>query len=144
MKGITIIWMALLCALAVSLSPSLAADAVYQTKLFDDGKARFYQFKTDQGITIRYFVLRSSDGVIRAAFDACDVCWRANKGYEQKGDFMVCRNCGRKFLSTKVNEVAGGCNPGPLKREVSGGTVTIREKDIREGARYFDFKGGRS
>ena len=78
--------------------------------------------------------------MIRAAFDACDVCWRENKGYVQKGDVMVCKNCGRRFPSVRINEVRGGCNPAPLKREVENGTVIIRVADILEGKRYFDFR----
>jgi len=74
---------------------------------FDDGKAHYFQHKTGD-LTIRYFVIKSVDGVVRAAFDACDVCWRAGKGYAQEGDFMVCRNCGQRFHSSKVNEVKGG------------------------------------
>ena len=61
----------------------------------DDGKARYFEHK-DGSITIRYFVIKSSDGVIRAAFDACDVCWPAGKGYAQDGDFMVCGHPGER------------------------------------------------
>ncbi|MCK7514560.1 MAG: DUF2318 domain-containing protein [Desulfobacterales bacterium] len=92
-------------------------------------------------ITIRYFVIKSADGVIRAAFDACDVCWPAGKGYAQDGEFMVCRNCGQRFHSTKVNEVKGGCNPAPLERRVENGMLLIRVSDILEGKGYFDFSG---
>ena len=103
------------------------------TDQFEDGKARHYAHQTDDGITVRYFVLKSSDGFIRAAFDACDVCWRANKGYSQSGDFMVCNNCGRQFASIKVNEVKGGCNPAPLTRRVENGNVIIEKADIAIG-----------
>ena len=44
---------------------SLAAqgtDVTYPVKTFQDGKARFYQHKTGDGITIKYFILKSSDG----------------------------------------------------------------------------------
>ena len=140
-KSILVSFMSIILTAAL-ISSSLAADAAYPVKLFDNGKAHFYQFKSDDGTNIRYFIVKSSDGVIRAAFDACDVCWPANKGYQQKDDFMVCRNCGKKFPSARVNEVSGGCNPAPLKREVAGGMVIVREKDIKEGARYFTFKGG--
>jgi uncharacterized membrane protein len=105
---------------------------------FDDGKVHYFQHKTGD-ITIRYFVLKSADGVVRAAFDACDVCWPAGKGYAQDGDFMVCRNCGQRFHSTKVNEVKGGCNPAPLERRVENGKLIIRVSDILEGKSYFDF-----
>lgn len=110
----------------------------YPVKTFQDGKARFYQYKASDGTTIKYFIIKSSDGVIRAAFDACDVCWPEGKGYEQKGDYMVCRNCGKRFASVKVNEVKGGCNPAPLNRLVSGDLTVIKVKDILEGKQYFN------
>ena len=108
----------------------------YPVGLFEDGQAKHFDFQ-DGDLTIRYFVIKSADGVIRAAFDACDVCWPAGKGYYQEGDNMVCRNCGRKFASNLVNEVQGGCNPAPLKRSVDNGMLVIRPDDIRSGARYF-------
>jgi uncharacterized membrane protein len=117
-----------------------SADMItHPLEIFEDGKARFFQFQTNEGITVKYFVLKSSDGVMRAAFDACDVCWRAGKGYYQEDDFMVCRNCGRRFASVKVNEVKGGCNPAPLERDIVGNKLVIRVKDILEGKPYFNF-----
>jgi len=116
------------------------SEVAYPVKTFQDGKARFYEHKTGDGIKVKYFILRSSDGVIRAAFDACDVCWEAGKGYFQKEDFMVCRNCGRYFPSVRVNDVTGGCNPAALKREIVGDKLVIQTKDILEGRKYFDFK----
>jgi uncharacterized membrane protein len=91
-------------------------------------------------VAIRYFILRSSDNVIRAAFDACDVCWPENKGYSQQGDVMVCNNCGRRFPSVRINEVRGGCNPAPLNRKVENGIVIIQLADVLQGKRYFDFR----
>lgn len=114
-------------------------QVTYPVALFADGKARHFQYKPGDGMTIQYFILKSSDGIIRAAFDACDVCWPAGKGYYQDGDFMVCRNCGRRFASVRVNEVRGGCNPAPLSRKVVNGTLVITVRDILEGRRYFDF-----
>jgi uncharacterized membrane protein len=111
----------------------------YPLSKFDDGKAKFFQYKAPQGITVKYFILKSSDGVVRAAFDACDVCWPAGKGYYQDGDVMVCRNCGRRFPSVKVNEVKGGCNPAPLTREIVGDQLVIQVSHLMEGTQYFDF-----
>jgi uncharacterized membrane protein len=111
----------------------------YPVKKFDGGKAQHFQYKTPDGITIKYFILKSSDGVVRAAFDACDVCWPAGKGYYQDGDVMVCRNCGRRFASIKVNEVKGGCNPAPLNREVVGDQLVVQLSDLVQGKQYFDF-----
>jgi uncharacterized membrane protein len=125
--------------------PSSAVSATevrHPVSLFDDGKAHHFQHRTDDGVTVRYFILKSSDGIIRAAFDACDVCWQAGKGYSQEGDYMVCRNCGRQFASVLVNEVKGGCNPAPLNRTIVDGEVVISVANILEGRTYFDFSKG--
>jgi uncharacterized membrane protein len=105
--------------------------------LFQDGKARHFQFQKSPSEWIRFFVVKSTDGVIRAAFDACEKCWRAKKGYVQEGDQMVCINCGLKFRTDKVNVVTGGCNPSALKRTVAGGKVVITVQDVLNGLHYF-------
>jgi hypothetical protein len=106
---------------------------------FADGQAKYYQVDTGQEIKVKFFILKSSDGVIRAAFDACDVCWPAGRGYAQEGDEMVCRNCGRRFASVKINEIKGGCNPAPLERRVEGDKLLIEKEAILAGRGYFNF-----
>ena len=103
-------------------------------------KARYFTYETPDGIAVRYFLLKSSDGTVRAAFDACDVCWRSGLGYQQDGDFMVCRNCGRRFASLQIMEERGGCNPSPLPRVVKDGRILIQVKDVLDGRRLFDLK----
>ena len=116
------------------------ALVIFPTTLFEDGRARHFEYAGAEN-TIRYFILKSSDGVLRAAFDACDVCWPAGKGYYQEGDHMVCRNCGRRFASVRVNEVKGGCNPAPLSRKLEKDKLIIRIEDIEKGSRYFNLNG---
>ncbi|MFH1722801.1 MAG: DUF2318 domain-containing protein [Candidatus Altiarchaeota archaeon] len=117
----------------------------------NDGIAHFYEYPSSTGKTIRFFVLKSKDGIIRAAFDACDVCFREGKGYRQEGDFMVCNNCGQRFASDKINEIKGGCNPAPLDRHVENNAyetialanppgdayLVIEKSDIEGGVGYF-------
>jgi uncharacterized membrane protein len=127
----------------VVASTPISSDVTFVTfpaGIFEDGQARHFHH-VDGNLTIRYFILKSSDGIIRSAFDACDVCWPAGKGYFQEGDHMVCRNCGRKFASILVNEVKGGCNPAPLNRTIEDGKVTIQIKDLLDGKKYFNFSG---
>jgi uncharacterized membrane protein len=113
------------------------ADAVrIPLSALESGKAIFLEADLE-GRRIHYFAVKSSDGVHRAAYDACDVCFRANKGYRQEGDLMVCNNCGQTFPSVKVNELKGGCNPAPLVRTVDGDHLLIRKKDIAAGSGYF-------
>ena len=103
---------------------------------FDDGQARWYTYQAD-GVDVEFFVLKSSDGVIRSAFNACDVCFLEKEGYRQEGDEMICNNCEQRFPSELINKVRGGCNPSPLTRTIEDGEVVIRTDDILSGARYF-------
>jgi uncharacterized membrane protein len=123
-----------------AIQPEVTATEVsFPVQGFADGQARYFKYPTGNGITVSFFVLKSSDGIIRAAYDACDVCWREGKGYYQEGDFMVCRNCGQRFASVKVNVIKGGCNPAPLDRTVVGDKLIIQVADILKGSQYFDF-----
>ena len=102
----------------------------------NDGKAHYYQYKNGSSI-VKFFIVKSSDGIIRAAFDACDVCFPAKKGYSEDGDFMICKNCGRRFHSSRINVVEGGCNPAPLNRKVVGNQLIIKVDDVMPGNRFF-------
>lgn len=106
----------------------------------NDGKAHHFKVLATDGVVVTFFVLKSNDGVIRAALDACDVCYRAGKGYEQSGDEMVCLNCGMRFPSAKINEVKGGCNPAPLTRAIEGDKLVIAMADIDRNSWYCKFK----
>jgi uncharacterized membrane protein len=116
---------------------TITNDMAFPVSMFEDGKARHFEQKTGDGKLIRYFIMKSSDGVIRAAFDACVVCWQEGKGYSQKDDVMVCRNCGRRFPSNRINDVTGGCNPVPLIRRVENGNVIIQAESLNEGKPLF-------
>ena len=48
------------------------------------------------GVEVVYFTVLGSDGEIRTAFDACDVCG-GYMGYKQQGEDVVCNKCGRVF-----------------------------------------------
>ncbi len=98
--------------------------------------AKFYAYK-DGGTEVRFFVVKGPDGAVRAALDACDVCWREGKGYRQQGASMICENCGMVFNTARINEVRGGCNPHPLERAMDGGDLLLRVAELKAGAKYF-------
>jgi len=109
-------------------------------KEINDGRAHHYQVRATDGTNVTFFVLKSSDGVFRAAIDSCDVCYQSGKGYHQEGDFMVCENCGQKFASARVNEVKGGCNPAPLARTVENDRLVIAMADINSNSWYMRYR----
>lgn len=101
-----------------------------------DGQAHFYSYKGREG-KIPFFVIKGKDGTLRAAFDACDVCYKEKKGYEQKGEQMICKNCNQAFPVAKIGTVSGGCNPSPLKTILAGAALEIAVGDLEAGAHYF-------
>jgi uncharacterized membrane protein len=103
---------------------------------FDDYAAHYYTYMLNDR-PIEFFVLKSADGIVRSAFNACDVCYRSLKGYGQEGQIMVCNNCGSQFPADQINVVRGGCNPSPLERSVEDDDLVIHEDDIIVGVSYF-------
>jgi uncharacterized membrane protein len=124
---------------AKSLSPEKGFLTLSLSQ-FDDGKAHYFTTRADNGILVTFFALKSRDSVIRAAIDACDVCYRSGKGYSQEGDNMVCGNCGMRFSSDRINVAKGGCNPAPLARTIKDGNLVISMKDINTNSWYCKYK----
>jgi uncharacterized membrane protein len=95
-------------------------------------------FASDVGGTeVRYFVVKAADGSLKAAFDACEVCYRAKKGYTQEGNAVRCNNCGRVFPTDSIGVERGGCNPSPIEATKAGDTLTIPADQIEAGVRFF-------
>lgn len=102
------------------------------------GTVNHYEHESG-GKRVKYFAVEGSDGEVRTAFDACEVCYNAGKGYSQAGDSVMCNNCGLKFriddLGTKNK--GAGCWPAYLPHEIKGDYVVIRKADLEQGARFF-------
>ena len=90
------------------------------------------------GVMVNFFAVKGTDGQIRTAFDACDVCG-GSKGYRQQGTDVICNNCGRNFkiddLGTK--NVGGGCWPSALTHRVEGSEILINKDDLAFGSFRF-------
>jgi len=102
-------------------------------------KAKWFEYESD-GAIIRFFAVKASDGSIKTAFDACDVCFSSKKGYSQDGSVMVCNNCGNKYpidgLGTE-NKQGGGCWPGYLSSTIVGDSLEIKKSDLDKGRYRF-------
>ncbi len=100
--------------------------------------AGHYEYDSN-GVRVKYIAVKGSDGQVRTAFDACEVCYRAKKGYSQQGNDLVCNNCGLKFrideLGTKNK--GQGCWPAYLPHEVKDDKVYIKKADLDAGSYMF-------
>jgi uncharacterized membrane protein len=79
--------------------------------------AKFYPYKAG-GVLMEVLALRAPDGTVRTAFNTCQVCYASGRGYyTQSGDYLVCNNCGNRFLARQVELIKGGCNPVHITKE---------------------------
>ena len=123
--------------LAAAETVPTGEDVALPVSAFADGRARFYRYVTAAGREARFFVLKSADGEVRAALDACDFCFRQRRGFRQAGGQLICNNCGRSIPTQYVNILKGECNPVPLERTIDGDRVIVRAAALESGDRYF-------
>jgi len=104
-----------------------------------DGQARFFTVQLPAAKAVNFFVVKDSLGVLRAAADACEVCYQQKKGFHQEGAEIVCNNCGNRYPLEKIATEKGGCNPGPISPalQAAGGTITISQAELEQVAQLF-------
>jgi hypothetical protein len=118
----------------------LATDEV-KIKISDISNiAKFYPVMVDN-IKMEVIAVKASDGTIRTAFNACQVCADSGKGYYvQEGDYLVCQNCGNRFNKDQIGQVRGGCNPVPITNEFKIETeknITVTKDTIKKALPIF-------
>ena len=124
-----------------NLTPEKGGEVVrIPVASISDDKAHYFRVKTDDGKFLEFFTVRSADGVIRVAVDACDVCYKAGRGYTKEGNVMVCENCGMRFPLSRINVVKGGCNPAPLTRKVEGEYLMLTMEEIKQNLWYMAYR----
>ena len=123
--------------LATAETVPTGQDVALPIAAFADGRAHFYRYVSATGHETRFFVLKSADGDVRAAFDACDSCFRQRRGFRQVGDQLICNNCGRTISARHVGVLKGGCNPVPVERAIDGDRVIVRAAALEGGDPYF-------
>jgi high-affinity iron transporter len=95
-----------------------------------------HRFVVDEnGTQVRFWLYRKPDGKIATVFDACQICGAA--GFYKSPNGVVCKNCASPINGQTVG-TAGGCNPVPLKAEVTrDDTVIIHQADVQSGEGLF-------
>ena len=114
-------------------------DEIFITASDIETDASFFSYDSD-GIEIRYFIVLGENGELRAAFDACDVCYDAKKGYVQQDNVMKCINCGLTFpiIELGVTNSGGGCWPSYLPIRIDDENIIIEKSDLDKKRYMFE------
>jgi high-affinity iron transporter len=84
--------------------------------------------------TVRFWLYQKPDGKIATVLDACEICGAV--GFYRGPNGVVCKNCAAPINPQSVG-MPGGCNPVPLKAQVTADAVIIQEADIAAKSRMF-------
>jgi high-affinity iron transporter len=109
---------------------SIPAKEVYDGEL--------HRFEANEGgVQVRFWLYQKPDGKIATLFDACEICGPV--GFYKSKNSVICKNCAAPMNLQSIG-MPGGCNPIPLKSQVTSDTVIISEADIQAGRHYFEPK----
>lgn len=115
-----------------------ADDIVLRTPTLSDGAVKFYRYVSVAGRETRFFMVRTPDGVVRSALDACDECFRDRRGFRHRADHVICNSCGRVTPLRAIAVTRGGCRPVPLEHRLQQhDRVTVAAAALQSGGRYF-------
>lgn len=98
-----------------------------------DGDLHRYSAQ-ESGTTVRFWLYQKPDGKIATVLDACEICGAV--GFYKGPNGVVCKNCAAPINPQSVG-MPGGCNPVPLKAQVTSDAVIIQEADIAAKSRMF-------
>ncbi|MBI3951012.1 MAG: DUF2318 domain-containing protein [Acidobacteria bacterium] len=112
-----------------------AENGLIKVALADISDENLHRFGHQAGDTvIRFLALKSEEGKIGTAFDACQIC--GDYGYVQEGRNIVCLNCSADIHAPTIGQ-GGGCNPIPLASHVEGDHLVIAVRDLVEDEALF-------
>jgi len=98
-----------------------------------DGDLHRYQAK-ENGAVVRFWLYQKPDGKIATVLDACEICGAV--GFYKKQNSVICKNCAAPINPQSVG-MPGGCNPIPLRAEITADAVIIKEADVAARSRMF-------
>lgn len=101
----------------------------------EDMKLHRYQYTATDGVHMRFFLIKKSQGSYGVVLDACEIC--GPSGYYERGDDVICKLCD-VIMNRGTIGFKGGCNPIPIPYIVHDEKIKISTQDL--DANSFVFK----
>lgn len=100
----------------------------------EDGHLHRYSYKASDGIDMRFFLIKKSEGAYGVVLDACEIC--GPSGYFERGNDVVCKLCD-VVMNRGTIGFKGGCNPIPIPYIVHDEKIKIDTKDLDAQSSVF-------
>ena len=101
----------------------------------EDMKLHRYQYTASDGVHMRFFLIKKSQGSYGVVLDACEIC--GPSGYYERGNDVICKLCD-VIMNRGTIGFKGGCNPIPIPYIVHDEKIKINMQDL--DANSFVFK----
>ena len=123
----------------VQLAPPIAVianDGVIALELeeFSDGHLKRFVYTTDDGVDVRFIVIKKVRGGYGVGFDACEVC--GESGYYEQDGKVVCVRCD-VAINTATIGYRGGCNPIPIDYEITHSQMRMLTQTLEREKHRF-------
>ena len=102
----------------------------------ENGGLKFFSYNVGPR-SVRFFLVRTESGKLKAALDACATCYINKMGYHADAGCVVCGYCGNRFDFDEMDKGVGGCYPIMLKSRIDGGRVVLDKKELEEAVKWF-------
>src|ERR1700690_2074163 len=101
-----------------------------------DGQLHPFEAR-EGGVEVRFWLYQKPDGKVATLFDAYEICGPV--GFYKNKQGGICKNCAAQMNPQSIG-MPGGCNPIPLKAQVTDDAAIVSEADIAAGKHYFEQK----
>lgn len=102
--------------------------------------ARYYPYEINN-VDMEVLAVKLDDGTVKAALNTCLSCYNTGRGYfEQKGNQLICQNCGNSFELKNVGLEKGECYPLPIPSSeitVDGDNLVISKTFLDSQQKMF-------
>ncbi|MDR1422017.1 MAG: Fe-S-containing protein [Coriobacteriales bacterium] len=123
----------------IELTPAEPVEYVGTTiriplEAVEDGHLHRFAHITEEGIEVRFIIIKKNEVAYGVGLDACNVCGAT--GYYERDDQVVCKMCD-VVMNKQTIGFPGGCNPIPFEFTIEDGAFIVEVSLLEQAADHF-------
>jgi uncharacterized membrane protein len=111
-----------------------AGEIIIPLETIEDGRLHRYNYKAQDGIEMRFIIIKKNETAYGVGLDACDIC--GPTGYYERKNEVICRLCDVVMNKATIG-FRGGCNPVPLAYTLSEGNMIVETMNLENERNRF-------